>query len=265
MYANESGGQLFPKLAPFCNMFGNGMLIFSALDAAAVYPEYLTDLNISQCPSDTGVDSGGMYVSGRLPDSDGFDEWIKAARDVGDRMSEDYFLNAELGRSYCYKGYVMTCVSEFYGVWGCLGARAPYGQATISNGIGTINLKDSTTDISLTEGAWPMPVDRARAQGTAGGTKVLKMKEGVERFLVTDINNPGASAQAQSTMPVMWDTFGSFGDSANTGGGAVFNHVPGGCNVLYMDGHASFTRYPSDFPIVNDPGVLLENSHFGLY
>jgi prepilin-type N-terminal cleavage/methylation domain-containing protein len=50
MYANESPGQRFPGCAPFANMFMNGMLIFSAPHAAAVYPEYLTDLNIAKCP-----------------------------------------------------------------------------------------------------------------------------------------------------------------------------------------------------------------------
>jgi len=28
-----------------------------------------------------------------------------------------------------------------------------------------------------------------------------------------------------------------------------FNHVPGGCNVLYFDGHARFVQYPGDFPV----------------
>ena len=29
-----------------------------------------------------------------------------------------------------------------------------------------------------------------------------------------------------------------------------FNHVPGGSNVLYMDGHVEFLRYPSKFPVI---------------
>jgi len=28
-----------------------------------------------------------------------------------------------------------------------------------------------------------------------------------------------------------------------------FNHVPGGSNVLYMDGHVAFQKYPASFPI----------------
>ena len=265
MYANESRGQQFPGCAPFVNMFMNGMMMFAAPHAAAVYPEYLTDLNVAKCPSDTGVDASGQYVAGRLPDSSDFDAWIAAAREAGDRTSEDYFLSAELGRSYVYKGYAASTIPEYYGMWGALGARAPYGAATISDGVGAVRLKDFTTDISLDEGTWPPMVDSSLAQGTAGGNSVLKLREGIERFFITDINNPAASAKAQSTIPAMWDTFGSCADSASTGGGAVFNHVPGGCNVLYVDGHAVFTRYPGDFPIVNDSGILLENSHFGLY
>jgi len=28
-----------------------------------------------------------------------------------------------------------------------------------------------------------------------------------------------------------------------------FNHVPGGSNVLFMDGHVDFLRYPSGQPV----------------
>ena len=28
-----------------------------------------------------------------------------------------------------------------------------------------------------------------------------------------------------------------------------FNHVPGGANVLFMDGHVEFIRYPGEVPV----------------
>jgi prepilin-type processing-associated H-X9-DG protein len=31
--------------------------------------------------------------------------------------------------------------------------------------------------------------------------------------------------------------------------GNSFSHVPGGGNVLFMDGHVEFIKYPGDFPI----------------
>src|SRR5690606_18486528 len=34
-----------------------------------------------------------------------------------------------------------------------------------------------------------------------------RVKEGIERFFITDINNPASGAQAQSTIPVMWDAW----------------------------------------------------------
>jgi len=64
---------------------------------------------------------------------------------------------------------------------------------------------------------------------------------------------------------VQWDTFGNPSEGASTAGSAVFNHIPGGSNVLYMDGHAEFIRYPTRFPLVEDAGILRENGHFGLY
>ena len=66
------------------------------------------------------------------------------------------------------------------------------------------------------------------------------MRMGIERFFITDINNPAASAAASSEIPVMWDEIRY---DAKT-----FNHVPGGGNCLYMDGHVEWLPWPSEFP-----------------
>jgi prepilin-type N-terminal cleavage/methylation domain-containing protein/prepilin-type processing-associated H-X9-DG protein len=263
MYAGESRGGQFPPCSPFANMYANGMTVFSAPDALAVYPEYLSDLDAAHCPSDTDVDGSGTYVAQRLPDTGDFDTWVSAAREAGDAVAERYFLCARLGCSYAYKGYAMSSVAEYYGAWGGMAARAPYAPATIPE-CAPARLKDFTRDLDLDEGAWPGVVDQSVAAGTAGGTTLYRLREGIERFFITDINNPASGALAQSGLPVMWDTFGAPANAAATGGGAVFNHIPGGCNILYMDGHVEFTRYPGAFPILDDPGILLESSHFGL-
>jgi len=265
MYANESRGQHFPPCAPFGNGFMNGMLIFSAPNAAAVYPEYLADLNVAQCPSDAGLDGGGTYVAARLPDTGDFDSWLADARAAADTVSENYYLCAMLGRSYLYKGYASTSVAEYYGIWGMMGAQPFDTNVTITNISAPVRAKDFTEDLDMNSGTWPSNVDRTKASGTAGGDTVMRLREGIERFFITDINNPAASSQAQSGIAVQWDTFGSFANAGATGGGVVFNHVPGGANVLYMDGHVAFIRYPSQYPVTNDAGMLLENSHFGLY
>jgi len=71
------------------------------------------------------------------------------------------------------------------------------------------------------------------------------MREGIERFLITDINNPAGSAQAQSNIPVMMDSIATvdLSDSTPSERNYRFNHIPGGCNVLYMDGHVEFIKF----------------------
>lgn len=79
--------------------------------------------------------------------------------------------------------------------------------------------------------------------GNGGGnsTTVYRLREGIERFMITDINNSAAGAKAQSDIFVMLDNVST--DVAR------FNHVPGGSNVLFMDGHVAFVRYPQMAPV----------------
>ena len=52
--------------------------------------------------------------------------------------------------------------------------------------------------------------------------------------------NPAASAKAQSEIYVMYDDVNVLVQ--------FMNHVPGGGNVLYMDGHVEFIKYPGEMP-----------------
>jgi len=86
--------------------------------------------------------------------------------------------------------------------------------------------------------------------GLRGGSTIYRLREGIERFMITDINNPAASAQAQSTIIVAFDVVNE--DPASSGVGLSMNHVPGGANALYMDGHVEFVRYvPTGNPPAN--------------
>jgi len=65
---------------------------------------------------------------------------------------------------------------------------------------------------------------------------------------ITDINNPAASAEAQSEIPYLWNL--------NSAIVAEYNHIPGGSKVLYLDGHVGYTRFPGDFPVTRAFAVL---------
>ncbi len=108
--------------------------------------------------------------------------------------------------------------------------------------------------LSWAGGPWPSDDDGSPLNYN---TPFPRLKEGIERFSITDINNPAAGAQAQSAIFVMWDAYGSSINNWSLNGmghnGVLnFNHVPGGCNVLYMDGHVGFVRLNEKAPIKFD-------------
>jgi prepilin-type processing-associated H-X9-DG protein len=77
--------------------------------------------------------------------------------------------------------------------------------------------------------------------GNGGGNIIFRLREGIERFVISDVDNPSATAIAQSDIAVMWDYV--------TTNPSAFSHIPGGSNVLWMDGHTTFQKYPNlDFP-----------------
>lgn len=269
MFANESKGEKFPRMAPYGT--GSGTPIFAAPDAAQVYPEYLTDLAVGKCPSDSGADSEASMVGSRLP-SGPVEDHISAADLAGDVASGDYLRSAALGRSYHYSGYAMTRVEEYYGMFNAVGTLAASGPVIppgTYNGLAPVAMaitpKDWDDDITLSAKIVWVPL---LGTGFAGSDKVMRLREGVERFAITDINNPGASAQAQSSISVMFDTIGRPSDTAVMVGGLAYNHVPGGCNVLYMDGHVEFLKYNSEFPVVDDAAngsfYIRMIGHYGL-
>ncbi|MBP9855820.1 MAG: DUF1559 domain-containing protein [Candidatus Pacebacteria bacterium] len=93
---------------------------------------------------------------------------------------------------------------------------------------------ESDADLSDTL-AWPLI--SGMNPGNGGGSTVYHLREGIERFLITDINNPASSSKAQSEILVM----GDLAAIAVTN----YSHIPGGSNYLYMDGHVSFVKYPN--------------------
>ena len=91
---------------------------------------------------------------------------------------------------------------------------------------------------------------------TSSGHVVYRLREGIERYFITDVNNTQSSAMAQSMISVMSD----FINAKPNRNKMEFNHVPGGANVLYMDGHVDFVRYPSGWPV--SPLVASAMAHF---
>ena len=259
MYAGESNG-FFPRV--HADQPWGGTLPTSCADGStkadlaphmqALYPEYLTDLNVLVCPSD--------------PDSSK-DNPLEVVQNAPGEVCPYQGSPSNADISYVYLGFVLDKTSEtapaidaaLFGVSpASVSAQVAYLMSLIShvpsqpllNGV--LGDADPSNDYLLGEDLEDAMIHALVSSyatpsglpvGNGNGSTLYRLKEGIERFLITDINQPAASAAAQSTLPVMWDLV-----SADTSGAAQFNHIPGGANTLYMDGHVQFNRYPGEFP-----------------
>jgi len=261
MYSGESKGERFPRMmgiAPYyedgidrpaeptyteCNMQDEGEM---SPNPRAIYPEYLTDYNVLICPSAPDAGNGledtlsiisqtcpAPYdVYRGIPDNPGdsyqYLGWVIDGADSSDMedppalLPPDYPVTQQI-----VDAFVILDTADAFARHIPAGEDGPAGAVRALDG-----------DLEVTPG-----------YGNGGGDTVYRLREGIERFMITDINNPAASARAQSEVAVMWDVINV---NMMEDHGMSFNHVPGGGNVLYMDGHVEWIRYQAtgnDFPI----------------
>jgi len=217
MYSNEAKGGKFPPKSPF----DAGELSY-VFEPGAVYPEYLSDLNVMLCPSDPEgkrVFDPGLTGQNWVKDEDSNPPVSPGDPEYGKPDLNKIRLQGDT--SYIYLGWAVANNSWLQGwdSWGDLiAAMAMIFLEPDSDGV---------------------------LEHPDGDIQVYRLREGIERFFITDINNPAASAMAQSELAVYWDIVNiSVVD---------FSHIPGGSNVLFMDGHVEFIKYPSDtFPVTKE-------------
>ena len=274
MFSGENKGT-FPA-GPYYMIGGpplaNHMFSF---DSRNLYPEYWTDPAILRCPSD----SGGDWMGNSLKIETDFPAQIQRIMNStgGTPALRAACANSKLsvGISYWYLPYLIKSHSEMIDVswtytFALAAQAAPAGPCTAieTNTTASMSGIDSTCTTFAAyrcpNGSSPYQTDLSTPigktfgflddDGTALPGTYYRLKDGIERFMVTDINNPAGSAQAQSTIVAMADAYANGltnYTSAGDNGVVRFNHVPGGSNVLYMDGHVEFVRINQKFPMKN--------------
>ena len=250
MYANETKGERYPPLQTY-NPLENDEDIAAGPQVSTLYPEYLTDPYIIICPSDPSASNmrtkleeheGNLIeLSGYIDESYAYFGW------VFDKLKPSAPAN-----QFTIVGILISLLGGAFDtsqpVPIQLGAALDgLYNANINLVTAYLNGSDPTALMKVMDQDSQLPSSWA-GYGNGGGNTIYRLREGIERFLITDINNPAASNNAQSSIWIMMDTF-----SAGGVAGDLFNHIPGGCNVLYMDGHVEFIRYVATNNLVADP------------
>ena len=241
MYANESEGEKYPKMKVLnCDAEIQPWNAVSEPDQ--IYPEYLTDLNVLICPSNAG---GGTALAhwdeGNTPSP----LWEEVAGFSFNGVVEPCEINVE---PYYYYGYAIS--DQMF--------NAEVDFTNFELAIEAMADVVAGGDIDAVDEDWPMEDDLGNPTPVGGYDVVLRLGEGIERFFITDVNNPAASSSAQSAIAVMHD---AVAEEATH-----FNHIPGGSNVLYMDGHVEFIKYSGEFSTefpINHGGFALHEAGEG--
>lgn len=245
MYANESRGERFPPIRTTDCQGAPTFGLSTIMDMTTMYPEYLSDFNVLICPSSPYAGAPEDLWNG--PDannpSDNYVNGLDDTRVEPCEVSE---------HPYIYFGWALSD-----------------NLFTAADDFETLELTLVTLLDDIHAGPqYSVPADQDRdIDQSVGGrlassNTMYRLREGIERFFITDINNPAASSRAQSELTIAWDEIS--GDEADH-----FNHVPGGSNVLFLDGHVAFERYipinseglGAPFPMNQGGLILHESSH----
>jgi prepilin-type N-terminal cleavage/methylation domain-containing protein/prepilin-type processing-associated H-X9-DG protein len=264
MYAGEDQGEQYP---PIRSTRCNGMPVFfdQAPDMTVVYPEYLSDFAVLICPSTlsgaTPVDIWDARPNNSPVGMVDTPEMRNGVVLTGDGVVDPCEVTGAV--PYSYIGWALMPQVNM--------AELPT-MSMMTSGAKQMTMAPLQLNIMAKAEAWGLDAGLMGAQASetarraatsdwefvmpmAGQDMAYRLRDGIERFLITNINNAAQNAQAQSTVAVMWD--------AVAPGPSMFNHIPGGANVLFMDGHVDFQLWEQgrgDFPI-NNAGLQLHRSN----
>lgn len=237
IYAGEHRGR-FPQRQMLRLLPGGGTALHPDMmfNGPAMIPEYINDYNVIWCPSWSATPNPIARYDGEKGNQDG----IITPEEIGQEP-------------YHYTGWLILDDVNILGpLLGTVGTEpdgrhaewefllTPWGELAQAN----VATHGAASD-------WDFTVSPAfHGTQAGGGNTFRRLRDGIERFLITDVNSPASGAAAASRIPLMWDHV--------TAKVIDFSHAPGGGNVLYLDGHVEFLRYPaSRFPMTVDSARTL--------
>jgi len=208
MYANESNGEAYPDLQGLAEYYTDGVAGGGGAAGCAntqdepelgprvtqIMPEYLTDPNVLICPSANDAGEGAedflsimTHAAGMTCPWDG----------IPDNPSDGYFYFGKL---------IDQCDGDDPGDGGAtfgdpqketaIQLAAAFGALTAPANPAFVAVDLDSLDPTGALGAAARAVlagdlNVPAGTGNSGGNKIMHLREGIERFMITDITNPG--------------------------------------------------------------------------
>jgi len=212
----------------------------------AMFPEYLKDASPLVCPSDSG----------------GVEAFESGCWNLNGDPTQPFVPESFSGLSYVYFPWVTTSDEEFE-------AMAMYVSTKLEPALALTppNLEAVGRDMILLGTGW-------EGKGNAGGDSLYRLREGIGRFLITDIEGmpgPGRGARPERKIPVMMDWICAYTTRVYTTTDLPelpelpkfppneLDRIPGGANVLFLDGHVEFLKYLGGYPVTPQVSFYLSD------
>ena len=230
MYADESGGR-YPAGSPN-DYFGDIRQLawlgrqFTrnnfGVDGQELYPDYLDDFEIFVCPSSANIlddELADWYMDMTFVESY-LDPVLTADPrnlDVlpslmGERPDPDCLTS----QHYIYLGHAVASEENMLFLFD------EYYRRMTANEVGFMDIEFEVPG----------------GHGPGNQNKFFRIKDVVNRLFIEDIDRPGMTAVSETQIPLLFDAMSLYGRH-------LPNHVvPPGGNVMYMDGHVEYLRFP---------------------
>jgi prepilin-type processing-associated H-X9-DG protein len=293
MYSHESEGEVYPPLHveithpdlvnpdhPNPSKWNSFLYSFTPR-VEAIFPEYFNDYKVSICPSDSTnrlterndlrcVTFDNSWDEGRVdpehPDG--------CADEIGDSYVYFAWVFDKVGIA---DPHVTTPPVAMAELWRSIGQDIDFSAEAVYRGdTEWYPLQLTGTLTAAQERAWPLMDDAfGDAEdghkrfldvwdddqtvtgdpmvdlGNGHSSTVYRLREGIERFYITDINSVAVPAgNIEATIPTALDMPSTMPHK--------FNHIPGGSNVLYMDGHVEFIKFNDRAPVNSGVARVVE-------
>ncbi len=244
LYASEAKNGLYPPVKKWdCDQDGAIRLqkaFNPSPDGYALYPEFMTDISILECPGD---DEAGSIARG---------DWHRNGDPNGEVLPCRF-----RAMSYIYYGFML--IPPHYVD---LKTADPNDPNLVFGGVGwkvdaidhfRERMKQHETHWDGTEaGGRFMDEDFSTGAKQDMHSTFHRLREGVWNFYLNELDE-SCGGLAESDIWVMadevMDGVPEHMHHKKRAKRKRINHLPWGCNVLFMDGHVHFERYPGMPPV----------------